>query len=75
MRRHLPIAAGSSRVSWSGKTSPFPPLALSPRGLVNALCHRDYSICGGAVGVAIRYDDRLEINSTGLLPFGLPWPI
>src|SRR5262249_2879536 len=38
--------------------------------LVNALCHRDYSLAGGAVSVVI-YDDRLEISSTGSLPFGL----
>ena len=42
----------------------YPPLALR-EALVNALCHRDYSIPGGAVNVAI-YDDRLEIISTGL---------
>src|SRR5208282_1321281 len=33
-------------------------------------CHRDYSISGGSVSVAI-YDDRLEIASTGILPFDL----
>ena len=38
--------------------------------LVNTLCHRDYSIGGGSVGVAI-YDDRLEITSSGTLHFGL----
>lgn len=37
---------------------------------MNALCHRDYSIGGGSVGVAV-YDDRLEVTSTGHLPFGL----
>ncbi len=34
------------------------------------MCHRDYSIGGGAISVAV-YDDRLEISSTGMLPFGL----
>lgn len=38
--------------------------------LVNAFCHRDYSIEGGAVSLAI-FDDRLEIWSDGTLPFGL----
>jgi ATP-dependent DNA helicase RecG len=38
--------------------------------LVNAFCHRDYAIVGGAVSLAI-YDDRLEIWSDGTLPFGL----
>ncbi|HAX24909.1 MAG TPA: AAA family ATPase, partial [Chloroflexi bacterium] len=35
-----------------------------------ALCHRDYGVPGGAVSIAI-FDDRLEISSTGILPFGL----
>ena len=38
--------------------------------MANALCHRDYSIGGGSVGVAI-YDDRLEVTSSGSLHFGL----
>ena len=38
--------------------------------LANAFCHRDYSIGGGSVGVAI-YEDRLEITSSGSLHFGL----
>ena len=38
--------------------------------MVNALCHRDYSILGGAVNVAI-FDDRLEVISSGLLPTGI----
>lgn len=37
---------------------------------MDAFCHRDYTIIGGAVSLAI-YDDRLEIWSDGLLPFGL----
>lgn len=47
----------------------YPPLALR-EALANALCHRDYAIGGGSVGVAI-YDDRLEITSSGGLHFGL----
>lgn len=38
--------------------------------LANAVCHRDYSIGGGSVAVAL-YDDRLEITSSGTLHFGL----
>jgi ATP-dependent DNA helicase RecG len=38
--------------------------------LANAFCHRDYSVGGGSVAVAV-YDDRLEIASTGTLHFGL----
>ena len=39
----------------------FPPLATR-EALANAICHRDYTIGGGSVGLAI-YDDRLEITS------------
>jgi ATP-dependent DNA helicase RecG len=47
----------------------YPPLAVR-EALANAFCHRDYSIGGGSVGVAI-YDDRLEVTSSGTLHFGL----
>lgn len=47
----------------------YPPLALR-EALANAICHRDYSIGGGSVAVAI-YDDRLEVTSSGTLHFGL----
>lgn len=50
-------------------TPAYPPLAIR-EALVNALVHRDYSIEGGAVSVAL-FDDRLEIWSTGTLPEGL----
>jgi len=70
LHRHLPI---------SGRFEPerleridellFLTAALR-EALVNALCHRDYSIAGGAVNVAV-FDDRLEIWSDGTLPFGL----
>ncbi len=47
----------------------YPPLAIS-EALANALCHRDYSLGGGSIGLAI-YDDRLEVTSIGRLHFGL----
>ena len=47
----------------------YPPVALR-EALTNALCHRDYAMPGGSVGIGI-YDDRLEITSVGHLPFGL----
>lgn len=68
--RHLPI---------SGRFEPnkleridellFPPAALR-EALVNGFCHRDYSIQGGSMNVAI-FDDRVEIWSAGKLPFGI----
>ena len=38
--------------------------------LVNALIHRDYSIAGGAVSLAI-FDDRVEVWSAGGFPKGI----
>jgi ATP-dependent DNA helicase RecG len=37
--------------------------------LINALVHNDYSIQGSTIQIAI-YDDRLEIQNPGMLPFG-----
>ena len=47
----------------------YPPLATR-EAIANTLCHRDYSIGGGSIGLAV-YDDRLEVSSPGLLHFGL----
>jgi ATP-dependent DNA helicase RecG len=65
--RHIPVAGRIEPGALAMQDTPlYPPLAL--RGaLVNALCHRDYTIPGGAVNVAI-FDDRLEIICAGLLP-------
>jgi predicted HTH transcriptional regulator len=46
----------------------LPPQALR-EALVNAFCHRDYSIYGGSISIAL-FDDRLEISSDGGMPFG-----
>lgn len=47
----------------------YPPLAVR-EALANALCHRDYAMDGGSIGLAI-YDDRLEVTSIGPLHFGI----
>jgi ATP-dependent DNA helicase RecG len=64
--RHLPIAGRfeCGRVERIDEQL-FPVTALRV-ALVNALCHRDYAITGGAVDATI-YDDRLEIWSDGTL--------
>jgi ATP-dependent DNA helicase RecG len=68
--RHIPVAGRIEPGKLEREDIPlYPPLALR-EALVNALCHRDYSIFGGAVNIAI-FDDRLEIISTGLLPAGV----
>ena len=68
--RNIPIAGRIEPGKLERHDTPlYPPLALR-EALVNALCHRDYSIPGGAVNVAI-YDHCLEVISTGLLPPGI----
>ena len=47
----------------------FPIVALR-EGLINAVVHRDYSIHGSDIKIGI-YDDRVEIISPGMLPFGV----
>lgn len=70
LKRHLPLAGRIVPGILERQDEPvYPPLALR-EALVNALCHRDYVIPGGAVNVLI-FDDRLEVISAGLLPAGI----
>jgi ATP-dependent DNA helicase RecG len=70
MRDHLPVAGRIVPNLFERIDDPlYPPSALR-EALANALCHRDYSVAGGAVSIGI-FDDCLEISSTGQLPFGL----
>ena len=70
LRETLPIAGRIEPDRFDRVDEPlYPPLATR-EALANALCHRDYSIGGGSVGVAV-YDDRLEVTSSGSLHFGL----
>ncbi|MCX7012857.1 MAG: helix-turn-helix domain-containing protein [Candidatus Sumerlaeota bacterium] len=47
----------------------YPPAALR-EAIINAVAHADYSQGGAPIRVAI-FDDRMEIENPGLLPFGL----
>lgn len=70
LRDHLPVAGRVVPNLFERIDDPlYPPEALR-EALANALCHRDYAVGGGSISIAI-YDDRLEIASTGALPFGL----
>ncbi len=70
LRENLPIAGRVVPDLFERQDDPlYPPVALR-EALANAFCHRDYSIGGGSVAVAI-YQDRLEITSSGTLHFGL----
>jgi len=70
LRRHLPVRGRFEPGVMERQDEPLFPLLALREALVNGLCHHDYSIYGGAVSVAV-YDDRVEITSAGLLPFGL----
>lgn len=70
MRENLPVAGRIVPTLFERVDDPlYPPEALR-EALANAFCHRDYTIGGGSVAVAI-YDDRLEVTSSGTLHFGL----
>jgi ATP-dependent DNA helicase RecG len=70
LRDHLPVAGRIVPDLFERVDDPlYPPEALR-EALANALCHRDYRAGGGSVSLAI-FDDRLEVTSTGPLPFGL----
>ncbi len=70
LRDTMPIAGRFEQDRFERIDEPlYPPLATR-EALANALCHRDYSIGGGSVGIAV-YDDRLEVTSSGSLHFGL----
>jgi len=70
LRRHLPVAGRVVPGLFEREDEPLFPLEALREAMVNALCHRDYTIVGGAVSLAI-YDNRLEVWSDGTLPLGL----
>ncbi len=67
---NLPVAARIEEGKAERVETPAIPYKVLREALVNALCHKDYSIRGGSISVAIYYD-RVEIGSTGLLPEGI----
>ena len=70
LRETLPIAGRFEQDRFERIDEPLYPSLATREALANALCHRDYSIGGGSVGIAV-YDDRLEVTSSGSLHFGL----
>lgn len=70
LRDTLPIAGRFKKDRFERVDEPLYPTLATREAIANALCHRDYSIGGGSVGIAI-YDDRLEVTSSGSLHFGL----
>lgn len=70
LRRHLPVSSRIQPGLFQREDELLFPLEALREALVNAVCHRDYSLPGGAISVAI-YDDRLDIWSDGVLPLGI----
>lgn len=67
---HVPIAGRILPEKMVREDQPWYPPRATREALANAFCHRDYTIAGGAVAVAM-YDDHLEITNPGELQFGL----
>jgi len=67
---HVPIAGRVVPGKMVREDQPWYPPRATREAMANALCHRDYTIPGGAVAVAM-YDDYLEITNPGALHFGI----
>jgi ATP-dependent DNA helicase RecG len=64
MRRAAEIGAVRRRDRWT-----LPPVAIR-EAIINAVVHTDYSQQGAPIRLAL-FDNRLEVENPGLLPFGL----
>jgi ATP-dependent DNA helicase RecG len=68
--RHLPLSGRIVPGRLRRVDTPLIPPDALREILINALIHRDYTIYGANVAVAL-FDDRVEIWSPGCLPRGL----
>ena len=70
LRDHVPIAGRVLSGKMIREDYPmYPPRALR-EAIANALCHRDYTLPGGAIAIAM-YDNHLEVINPGSLHFGI----
>lgn len=69
-QRHFPMPAKIVPEQLRRVEAPLVPVDAMREILVNAFIHRDYSIAGGAVSLAI-FDDRVEVWSAGTYPTGI----
>ncbi len=67
---HVPIAGRVVPGKMIREDQPWYPPRATREALANAICHRDYTLPGGAVAVAM-YDDHLEVTNPGALQFGI----
>jgi len=70
LNNYLPISGNIEENDPIRIDKPAIPNKVLREVMVNALCHKDYSIIGGAISVGI-YDDRVEVSSTGAFPAGI----
>jgi ATP-dependent DNA helicase RecG len=69
-RRHFPLPGRIVPGKLQREDKPLIPPDAMREILVNALIHRDYSIAGGAISLAI-FEDRVEVWSAGRFPTGI----
>ena len=69
-QRHFPLPGKIVPGKLQRVDTPLIPPDAMREILVNALIHRDYSIAGGAISLAI-FDDRVEVWSAGTYPTGI----
>lgn len=70
LRGYLPKASSFEANNPFRIDTPAIPYKVLREALINALCHRDYSMRSGSTYLAF-YDDRVEIVSAGKLPPGI----
>jgi len=70
LMRHMSIASEFVPGKMARIDYPDYSLRAIREAMVNAICHRDYSMDGGSISVMM-YNNRLEITSHGTLPRGI----
>lgn len=68
IRKHLNVALVIGHIQHTEEWS-IPQVAIRET-VMNAILHCDYSLAGTPIRVAI-FDDRLEVENPGILPFGM----
>ena len=67
---HVPIAGRVIPGKMIREDNPWYPPPATREALANAICHRDYTVPGGAVSLAM-HNDRIEIANPGEFHFGI----
>lgn len=69
-QRHFPLPGKIVSGKLQRVDTPLIPPEAMREILVNAIVHRDYSVAGGAISLAV-FDDRVEVWSAGTYPTGI----